>query len=200
MAKSIVEVPSMAEVERAICDLQASDWIPRLMDLIGYPNPFSLLSSSVESRVCNVFQLMKEGPILRMVVSIATDKAVWNAIMANKEVSSLRNSFSRFLSTGKGKEKANGQGKANVKERDLGMLIIEWVLSIGNDIICDFIARFNSFLDKTFFFSNNKPQQQQQQQQQQHAPSSSEEHTLRFTYFLSGVVFLLVVVARAMGL
>ncbi|KAE9445279.1 hypothetical protein C3L33_22823, partial [Rhododendron williamsianum] len=79
-------VPSRIEVDRAISNLQRQK-------MLYLHNP-SMLKSLGFGSVDDAFRLLQTDPsVQRMVSSISSDKAVWDAILSNKAVQNLQHSL-----------------------------------------------------------------------------------------------------------
>ncbi|XP_057980153.1 uncharacterized protein LOC131165976 [Malania oleifera] len=137
-----------------------------------------ILQSHGYRRICDAFRLLRAEPsVQKMVVSLSTDKAVWDAIMNNKAVQELRVSHS-----------AEERPQSSNEEPGFSTYILSWILHLTKATVMELIEKFKSLVNEIF------------------QPPDSEKHTaetkdtleekLRSSVLLSVVILLIVVVTR----
>ncbi|KAH7848311.1 hypothetical protein Vadar_001096 [Vaccinium darrowii] len=199
-------VPSRIEVDKAISDLQRFmlglrtsefEWLQKMLYLhnpsvlksLGFGNvddAFRLLqidpsvqSASVVIGVASFTQISKED---RMVSSISSDKAVWDAILSNKAVHNLQQS----LSAAKEERPQSSSGKP-----DLATMIVEWILDIAKAKVLELVEQFISLVTMVL-----QPPEQKKKLAAQNTDGRLDEK-LRSSLLLSIIILLIVVVTRA---
>uniref|UniRef100_A0A5B7BX48 Uncharacterized protein n=1 Tax=Davidia involucrata TaxID=16924 RepID=A0A5B7BX48_DAVIN len=181
-------VPSPIEVEKAISDLQSFmlGFCPsgsELEQMLYLYDP-RMLQSLGYSRVYDAFRLLHTDPsVQRMVTSISSDKAVWDAVMNNKAVQELRES----LCTAK-EERPEAQSSNEDSDSDMATLILNWILGIIKAKVMELIEKFGSLVNEIF-----------QPPEKGKLVSFQLEEKLRSSFLLSIVILLLVVVTRDQG-
>ncbi|XP_015887680.3 uncharacterized protein LOC107422698 [Ziziphus jujuba] len=178
-------VPSQSEVQTAASFLQnfghgispSGSELKWLLEMVERRVPRTLLRS-----VYDAFQLWQTDPwVQRLVVSIASDKAVWDAIMNNELVRKLREPLCAD---------ETGKPQNSNEEADLGAQIWRWICEITKLKVVELIEKFQSLMDEMFY----PPQTEKGN------PAADGEDQLRdklrSSLLLSVVVILVVVVAR----
>ncbi|XP_052170864.1 uncharacterized protein LOC127787056 [Diospyros lotus] len=182
-------VPSPTEANKAISDLQSFllsfqkpgfDWLHQMISLYS-PR---MLQSLGYRRVDDAFRLLQTEPsIQKMVVSISSDKAVWDAIMNNKAVQDLRQSLCRAKEEGP---------ESSGEDFDLAAQIVKWILDMAKAMVMELIEKFSSLVDKLFQPPDSKNPAAE--------IGNKLDNELRSSLLLSIVIILIVVVTRAQGL
>ncbi|XP_030963119.1 uncharacterized protein LOC115984291 isoform X1 [Quercus lobata] len=181
------QVPSQLEIENAIHALQnfmlgksssgsELKWLEQKLD---YFDPRLLLSQGYR-RLCDAFQLLQTDPtVKRLVVSLASDKAVWDAILRNESVREFQwtpyavNYVRPLISN---------------EEPDLATRILMWILDATKAKVIELIEKFLSLVNELFQppKSNNPTEANKEQM----------EEKIRSSLLLSVVILLIAVVAR----
>ncbi|XAR63233.1 hypothetical protein NMG60_11023103 [Bertholletia excelsa] len=182
-------VPSQSEVEKALSDLQdfmtgahtcESGWFQRLLPLC---DPRTLQSLGY-ARVEEAFRLLQTDPsVQRMVISMSSDPAVWNAILNNQVVQKLQESLLRL-----GKEE---RAESTNEEPELVTLLLKWILDISRAVIMELIQRFSSLVCDLFQLPERKEAASE--------INSELDIKLRSSLLLSILILVIVVVTRAYG-
>nr|POE67570.1 hypothetical protein CFP56_65017 [Quercus suber] len=182
------QVPSQLEIENSIHALQnfmlgksssASElkWLEQKLDCF---DPRLLLSQGYR-RLCDAFQMLQTDPtVKRLVVSLASDKAVWDAILRNESVREFQwtpyavNYVRPLISN---------------EEPDLATRILKWILDATKAKVIELIEKFLSLVNELFQppKSNNPTEGNKEQM----------EEKIRSSLLLSVVILLIAVVARA---
>ncbi|XP_058225381.1 uncharacterized protein LOC131334401 isoform X2 [Rhododendron vialii] len=185
-------VPSRIEVDRAISNLQRFmlglrttefEWLQKMLYL---HNP-SMLKSLGFGSVDDAFRLLQTDPsVQRIVSSISSDKAVWDAILSNKAVQNLQHSL---VSAAK-EEMPQAQSSSDEKT-DLATMIVDWILDIAKTKVLELIEQFISLLTMIF-----QPPDHKKNLGAANTDGRLDEK-LRSSLLLSIVILLIVVVTRA---
>ncbi|XP_011101112.1 uncharacterized protein LOC105179211 isoform X2 [Sesamum indicum] len=129
-------------------------------------------------RVYDAFHLLQTEPsIQRMVVSLSSDKAVWDAVLNNEMVKELRGSITQGESPGKGHDGTNP-----VKD------ILSWLLIRAKAKIMQLIDIITKVVNDAFHPPNGEKKDEN---------TDGLEGKLKTSLFLSIVVLLIVVITRA---
>ncbi|THG18573.1 hypothetical protein TEA_010853 [Camellia sinensis var. sinensis] len=195
-------VPSRTEVQKAISDLQRFmhgfcspeyEWLHQILHLY---DPRMLKSLGYYGRVDDAFRLLQSEPSVqvtpftlfntlnheRMVTSISSDKAVWDAILNNEAVQNLQES----LYTAK-----EERPQSSSVESDLATLLVNWILDITKAIVLEIIEKFSSLVNKIFQLPEKK---------EINAEITDQlDDKLISSLLLSILILLIVVVTRAHG-
>lgn len=145
-----------------------SDWIEHAMHLYS-----SRSSQSHESqKVLDAFRSLQINPsVQRMVVSLSSDKAVWDAVMKNEVVQEFQKSVYEA-------ENREPQGS------DKGQNILNWILDGTKAKITEFFEKITELVNDIF------------QSQEKDNERDYFDDLLRSSFMLSVVVFIIVVAAR----
>lgn len=186
-------VPSHIEVDRAISNLQRFmlglrttefEWLQKMLYL---HNP-SMLKSLGFGSVDDAFRLLQTDPsVQRMVSSISSDKAVWDAILSNKAVQNLQHSL---VSAAK---EERPQAQSSSEKTDLATMIVDWILDIAKAKVLELIEQFISLMTMIFQPPNHKKNL---------VAANTDgrlDEKLGSSFLLSIVILLIVVVTRARG-
>ncbi|KAF7112589.1 hypothetical protein RHSIM_Rhsim01G0136600 [Rhododendron simsii] len=160
------------------------EWLQKMLYL---HNP-SMLKSLGFGSVDDAFRLLQTDPsVQRMVSSISSDKAVWDAILSNKAVQNLQHSL---VSAAK-EEKPQAQSSS--EKTDLATMIVDWILDIAKAKVLELIEQFISLLTMIF-----QPPDHNKNLGAANTDGRLDEK-LRSSLLLSIVILLIVVVTRAHG-
>ncbi|XP_042510924.1 uncharacterized protein LOC122086249 [Macadamia integrifolia] len=153
------------------------DWIEPPLHLY---NP-RLSQSHQYGRVSDAFHLLQTDPsIQRMVMSLSSDKAVWDAVMNNEVVKELKESVCIA-------EDANSQRSDESPDTAAGLL--KWILDNSKAKVLELIEKLIKLVNEVF--------QPEQKKNNTAATTDLFEARLRASLLLSIVVLLIVVVTRA---
>ncbi|KAE8721257.1 Structural constituent of nuclear pore isoform 1 [Hibiscus syriacus] len=183
-------VPSQPEVENALAALQnfihgvsssrpEFKWMKPLLD--GCDSR-ELLSQGLGRVYDGFILLMTEPSIKRLVVSLSSDKAVWNAIMNNELVRKLCDSPE---SPHPAVENRSGNSSS---ETDIGNDILQWILDVAKAKVTELVFRFQSLLNEVF--QTDKREKTNEKRRDQF------EEEIRSSLILSVAILLIVIVAR----
>ncbi|KAI3918727.1 hypothetical protein MKX01_042047 [Papaver californicum] len=178
-------VPSVDEVRDAVSSLQQfssagpdGDWVEPALHV---NNPRTLRSHGYE-RVYTAFHLLQTDPsVQRMVVSLSTDKTLWDAVLNNEAVQELRESFHSAESG----EELRSSEKGLPLDEPKNML--KWMLEETKGKFIEFVEKITSLLSGMF----------QPQEKETEVANDMFEDTLRSSLFLSVMVLMVVVITRA---
>ncbi|KAJ6835564.1 uncharacterized protein M6B38_332530 [Iris pallida] len=145
-----------------------SDWIEPAMHLYS-----SRASQSYEhGKVLDAFRLLQINPsVQRMVVSLSSDKAVWDAVMKNEVVQEFQKTVY---------EAENSEPQA----ADKGHNILKWILDGTKAKIAEFFGKITELVNDIF------------RSQEKEKETDSFDDLLRSSFMLSVVVFIIVVAMR----
>ncbi|PIN08488.1 hypothetical protein CDL12_18936 [Handroanthus impetiginosus] len=176
-------VPSRAEVENAIVDLQRfmhglSTSKPELDGLSQHE--LKLLQTTGFVKFRDAFSKMENEPALRdLIVSLSCDKAIWEAILSNKAVQDLQGSISAAK-----KEKLLSYGE----ESDITTILLKWIMAFTKSKILELIEKFVLLVNEIF------------QPAPKEKPTSELndllEDKVRSSFLLSVIILLIVVFTR----
>ncbi|CAK7347824.1 unnamed protein product [Dovyalis caffra] len=184
-------VPSRLEVERAIASLQnfmsevSSSGVElnqlqqMLLDCCGVR---TLLSHGY-GRVRDAFTLLQSDPsIKRLVISLASDKAVWDAVKNNEAVRKLQESCCPAEDCRK--ESCEG-------EPDIASRVLRWIMDITKAKVNELTDKFTLLMNEVFQpIEKEKPREETR---------DKVDDKVRSSLLLSIVILLVVVVARTLG-
>lgn len=161
------------EVANSICDDDDDKMISLAgseMDWVEHPRPRSDMAY-------NAFHLLETEPgVQRMVVSLSSDKAVWDAVMNNEVVKELRGSIHRV-----GRlvgERSNEDSDGSKGDES----ILDWIVMFAK-------AKMMQLLDKIKELMNNGDQERK--------GGDGLDERVKSSFFLSIVVLIIVLLARA---
>jgi len=181
-------VPSQSEVESAINALlnfiigesSSGSALKCLQQKLDCFDPRQLLSHGY-GRVCDAFRLLQTDPaIKRLVLSLATDKAVWDAVMKNELVQLLRGSL--YTVDCKRPQCSN-------EEPDLAASILRWILDATKAKVLELIEKFLWLVNDVF--------QPPKGAKPKNGNKEETEDKVRSSLLLSIVILFIVVLARA---
>ncbi|KAK1400706.1 hypothetical protein POM88_000311 [Heracleum sosnowskyi] len=136
-------VPSRTEVEKAISELQSfldgdagsSPQSSERNRLIKMLNNDEITQSSGYGRVQEAYHLLRtDSTVRKVVLSISSDKAVWDALLSNKAVQDLRGSLK--------------QAQISDEELDWAATTLRWILKILMSIFAELMAKFGLLICK----------------------------------------------------
>lgn len=203
------EVPSPDEVQQAVCSLQqvidpASfsqfirdknvydseydevdkagselDWMEPSMQ--GYVS--RTFHSPGPGRVYDAFHLLQTDPsVQRMVISLSSDKAVWEAVLNNEVVRELRDSLSKAgKSISESSEKASEGSNAATD-------ILSWIFVNTKAKVMELVDKITKLVNQLF--------QSPDEEAAKGEPEANFQKTVKSSLLLSVVVLLIVVVSR----
>ncbi|KAJ0964315.1 hypothetical protein J5N97_029437 [Dioscorea zingiberensis] len=187
-------VPSMKEAEDAISLLKQMFARLSLSQVFGdgyvhNSDKESKIPSSIEANqrpnascVLDAFRLLKSNiSVQRMVVSLASDEAVWNAVMNNKAVRELRASLrldNRLHAAETGRTDNSNGG------HDIVGMILQWIYASTMGKIMEIIGNIMQLLPVLFH------------SQEKEKNLDIVDNALRSSLMLTVMVFIIVVVTR----
>ncbi|XVF73481.1 hypothetical protein PTKIN_Ptkin12aG0204600 [Pterospermum kingtungense] len=181
-------VPSKPEVENALAALQdfihgisssrpELKWLQPLLD--SYDSR-QLLSQGL-GRVYDAFILLLTEPsVKRLVVSLSSDKAVWDAIMNNELVRKLFDFPHPAVE--------NGRPWNSPAEADIVNDTLQWILDMTKAKVTELVMKFQSLLNEVF--------QARRREKPNEETRDQLEEKMRSSLLLSVVILLIVIVAR----
>lgn len=185
-------VPSDIEVENAVAALQSflhrisssGTELKWLQPFLGSCDPRISLSQGqgYGRRVYDTFNmLLSDRSVKRLVVSLSSDRAVWEAVINNVLVRKLRES----------PYSADNAVKQNSDEEpNMAADILKWILDTTKAKVTELIEKFQALMDEVFkpLDSDKNPTDE---------TSGDLEDKVRSSVLLSIVILVIVVVARA---
>ncbi|CAN4080738.1 unnamed protein product [Withania somnifera] len=160
-----------------------SDWIEPSMHICNS----KLLQSYGANRLYDALHLLQTEPsIQKMVISLSSDKAVWDAVLNNEAVREIRDSLKQAEtglhagSSEKGLDKSDPDGTVD---------IISWIVVNTKEKVLEIVEKIIEFVNEWF-----QPPEKEKASERNTDPF---EEKLRTSFFLSVVVLLVVVVSRA---
>ncbi|KAK0581831.1 hypothetical protein LWI29_018495 [Acer saccharum] len=177
-------VPSKFEVENAMTALQ------NFMHWISSNGPILLefcdLRTLIPQRYGRLYDtirlLQTDSSVKRLVVSLATDKAIWDAVMNNEYVRKLHES----LCTGEKGIKY----QSSEEEPNLATELLRWILDATKAKIKELIEKFQVLVNEVLGSVGEKSMEE---------AGVEIEDKVTSSLLLSIVILLIVVVARAHG-
>lgn len=179
-------VPSQSEVQSAITALlnfmlginssqSELQWLQKLLDSCVTRK----LLSYGHRKVYDAFQLLQTDPsVQRLVLSLSSDKALWDAVTNNELVKRLR------------EPPVSGLPQNSNTEPDVAACIIEWIMEMTKAKVMELIEKFQSLVNEVFLPRETKGKNPE-------AENKNEfEEIVRSSLLLSIVTLLIVVVAR----
>ncbi|XP_072986932.1 uncharacterized protein [Typha latifolia] len=151
-----------------------SDWIEPSMHLYSS----GAFQSEGREKVLDAFHLLQINPsIQKMVVSLSSDKAVWDAVMKNEIVQELKKSFC---------EDAVGVNEPQDPDEcpDSSTRFLRWIFSTTKTKIVEFFDNIMKLVNEFFH------------PQTDDSEAGSFDDAVRSSFMLSVLVFLIVVMTR----
>ncbi|XP_065871601.1 uncharacterized protein [Euphorbia lathyris] len=137
-------------------------------------------------RVYDTFHLLQSEPaIQRMVISLSSDKAVWNAVLNNNVVRELRDSYNAESVTSPSSESSDEASE----ESTPAMNVVKWIFQNTMAKFMDLIENITKLMNELFKAPDDK--------KKANGTADPFEDKLRTSFLLSVVVLLIVVVNRA---
>ncbi|WCJ36455.1 hypothetical protein M5689_017654 [Euphorbia peplus] len=138
-------------------------------------------------RVYDAFHLLQTEPaIQRMVISLSSDKAVWNAVLNNDVVRQLRDSYNSESVTSPSSESSEEEAS---EDSNPAMNVAKWIFENTKAKFMEVIENISNLLNELFKAPDDEKKANQ--------TVDSFEDKLRTSFLLSVVVLLVVVVSRA---
>ncbi|XP_022156582.1 uncharacterized protein LOC111023458 [Momordica charantia] len=160
-----------------------SDWVEPCLEL-------QMGGRGVE-RVFDAFHLLQTDPsVQRMVMSVSSDKAVWDAILNNQAVQHLKNSFYEA----KDDSPQSSEESSPDKPPDESTSVIQWMFDNTKTRVMEVIERITELVNHLFENVNDDYEDEKKRGAEAMDPF---EEKLRTSFFISIVVLLLVMVSRA---
>ncbi|OMO69544.1 hypothetical protein CCACVL1_19437, partial [Corchorus capsularis] len=183
-------VPSNLEVENALAALQnfihgnsssrpELGWLQPLLD----SSDSRLLQSQGLERAYDAFSLLlREPSVKRLVISLLSDKAVWDAVMSNELVRKLLDlphlpgmflNSESYLHKNRTQQVENGRPWKSTHEADLGKDILQWILDMIKTKVAELLLKFQSLLNEVFQVTmTGKPNEENKDQLEEKIRSS----------------------------
>ncbi|TKY66309.1 hypothetical protein E2542_SST09177 [Spatholobus suberectus] len=176
-------VPSQREVEDAVSALQhfmqAVSSSSTLQEISGSYGQRMVMSQGYK-RLYEAFQLLQADPaIKRLVVSLSSDKALWDAVMSNV----LHQKLLELPDSGEGECRRPRISELN----EFGIHILSWTLDIIKGKILELIESFQLLVNDLF---------QSPRMENATADAAEMDEKVRSSLLLSIVILLIVIVAR----
>lgn len=163
-----------------------SDWIEPSMHICNS----KLLQSYGSNRVYDAFHLLQTEPsIQKMVISLSSDKAVWDAVLNNEAVREIRDSLKQVDAADNGLQAGSSEEGLDKSDSDGTVDIISWIFVNTKEKVLEIVEKIIEFVNEWF--------QPPEKEKASEGNTDPFEETLRTSFFLSVVVLLVVVVARA---
>ncbi|GAB4825911.1 hypothetical protein Ancab_008778 [Ancistrocladus abbreviatus] len=167
-------------VQRALLTNSDVDWNEPSIQLYDW----SMLQHNGSNRVCDAFHLLETEPsIQRMVVSLSSDKAVWDAVLNNEVVRELRESFDKAE---KNCEESSDKGLDN-NHSSTAAGALRWIFENMKSKFTEAIANVTKLVTELF-------------QRPDHMKKENNDafmEKLKASFMLTVAVLLIVVVTRA---
>ncbi|KAI3815877.1 hypothetical protein L1987_15560 [Smallanthus sonchifolius] len=156
------------------------DWTEPSMQLCHSTSALQVPSSD---KVFDAFHLLQTEPsVQRMVISLSSDKAVWDAVMNNEAVRELRESVKEDKSIYDGLE--DGANDSNPVAQ-----VLRWIFANTKDRVIEIVEKITKVVNELVrpMSKDEKPK----------GGLDSFDEKLRSSFFLSIVVLLIVIVSRS---
>ncbi|PIN05852.1 hypothetical protein CDL12_21604 [Handroanthus impetiginosus] len=158
------------------------DWIEPSWDLCNS----RAVQSHRADKVYDAFHLLQTEPsVQRMVVSLSSDKAVWDAVLNNEVVKELRGSITSTTQADNLLEESSGEGSDDsnpVKD------ILSWIVGNAKAKIMQLIDNITKLMNEVF---------QPPKEEKKDNTTNPFEEKLKTSLLLSVVVLMIVVITRA---
>lgn len=160
------------------------DWIEPSMQLC---NPRTIWpQGSTRDRVYDAFHLLQNDPyVQRMVVSLSSDEAVWDAVLKNKVVRELRESLQAVEGN-----ILQSSDKSPDKSACAATVILKWIVDSAKAKVMEIIEKISKLVNELF---------QTVESEKDAGEFESFDEKLRSSFMLSVMVLLVVVVTRSYG-
>lgn len=168
---------AMVPVERASSKGSDLDWIEPSM----HPYNMKLTQSPGWEKVHDAFHLLQTEPsVQRMVVSLSSDKAVWDAVLNNEAVQEIRDSYCNAAES----FPQSSDGRPDPSKSNFS--IFKWIFENMKMKLLEVVGSISQIVGGTL-----KPLDLDKEEQ-----SCAFMEKLKSTFLLTVVVLLIVVVAR----
>ncbi|KAK1306644.1 hypothetical protein QJS10_CPA10g00922 [Acorus calamus] len=148
------------------------EWIEPPMHLYNLKTP----ETQGLNKVVDAFRLLQTNPsIQRMVVSLSSDKAVWDAVMKNEVVQQFRESFYAVN---------NEPAQESDEDPDITTKILRWIIDNTKAKVTEFVDKITKLVNGLLRHSETEKHEDQ------------FEDIVRSSLMLSVVVLIIVVVTR----
>ncbi|XP_021823440.1 uncharacterized protein LOC110764731 isoform X2 [Prunus avium] len=156
------------------------DW----MEPSAYLCNSKMLQSHASERVYDAFHLLQtESSVQRMVISLSSDRAVWDAVMNNEVVRELRESFYAA------EDNSSQSTDEDADDKNKAMNIVKWIFQNTMSKVMEVIEKITKVLGDLI--------QPPGSEKANAGASNRFEEKLRTSFMLSVVVLLVVVVTRS---
>ncbi|XP_060203357.1 uncharacterized protein LOC132631697 isoform X1 [Lycium barbarum] len=181
------ELSSSLDLSREVSSSgSVSDWIEPSLHICNS----KLLQSYGASRVFDAFHMLQTEPsIQKMVISLSSDKAVWDAVMNNEAVREIRDSLKQVDAADNGLPAGSSEEGFDESDSDGTIDIISWIVVNTKEKVMELVEKIIEFVNEWF-----QPPEKEKTSEENTDPFDEK---LRTSFFLSIVVLLVVVVARA---
>ncbi|KAJ0842423.1 hypothetical protein HanPSC8_Chr14g0641551 [Helianthus annuus] len=186
-------VPSMDEVHHAIDSLQQVLNPPALSHESGWefdwiePSTSMLKAYGGSESVYDAFRLLQTEPsVKKMVMSIASDKSVWEAVMNNEAVRELRDSFYEANKSILGDEVESSDGPAQVPD------VLQWILINTKAKLMEIVKKITEMVNRMFQSPGNG-----KAKDEDGVETEPFGKKVTSSFFLSIMVLMIIVVTRS---
>ncbi|KAI4384721.1 hypothetical protein MLD38_002836 [Melastoma candidum] len=170
------------------------DWIEPALHLCN--DSTRALQPFGKDIVFDAFDLLQKDPsVQRMVISLSSDKAVWDAVLNNEVVKELRTSCSAGEVTSLSNESFSDESD-EANEVNEAATVIKWLFDHTVLKIMEMVDKLTRLVSDLF---NNSIGDQEPSVQGRRADRIPFEEKLRTSFLLSVVVLLVVAMTRARG-
>ncbi|KAK1418777.1 hypothetical protein QVD17_27924 [Tagetes erecta] len=178
-------VPSQIEVQNAIYDLRrAMNGFDGIMEQCDYGSSGTVIKSLGKQRLLDAYHLLQtDHAVQRLVVSISSDREVWDAILKNDVVRDLRGSLPLT-----GTEEV---GIGYEQEPNSTSIIVKCIFAVMTSKIFEFMEKLEVFIFKALHSVSNKTRSTSKH-------DDILEEKVRSSLLLSIVILMIVFVTRSM--
>ncbi|XP_071734474.1 uncharacterized protein [Rutidosis leptorrhynchoides] len=159
-----------------------SDWIEPSVQVCNSTSTFQVPSSD---KVYDAFHLLQTDPsVQRMVISLSSDKAIWDAVMNNEVVRELRESVN---------EVDKGATEVADKSGDVSnpvTQILHWIFANTKDKVIEIVEKITKIVNELVHPMNKD-------ENSVNGGLNSFDKNLSSSFFLTIIVLLIVVVGRS---
>ncbi|KAF5805576.1 hypothetical protein HanPI659440_Chr05g0197851 [Helianthus annuus] len=147
----------------------------------------SALQVPRSDKVFDAFHMLQTDPsVQRMVISLSSDKAVWDAVMNNEVVRELRESISEDKSIYDGSE-------GGVDDSNPVTQVLCWIFANTKDKVIEIVEKITKVVNELL----RPTSMDEKPKRDANVGLDSFDEKLRSSFFLSIVVLLIVVVSRS---
>nr|XP_043631752.1 uncharacterized protein LOC122603181 [Erigeron canadensis] len=186
-------VPSMDEVHHAISSLQhvldpSAGYRESGWELDWIEPSISMSQSRGSQSVYDAFRLLQtDNSVKRMVMSLSSDKSVWDAVMNNEAVRELRDSIYQANRSVSGRSGVVESSDSSILVSD----ILQWILINIKAKVTELVEKTTEIVYKLFQAQRNEKVKGDA------AANEPFEKKLQSSFLLTVMVLLVVVVSRA---